>query len=66
MKIRRELWIDMIIHMGIFKNNQITLFPCLTFIPQTRGSFLQWVLQKSENEFQVEFTSVLFTRSRNT
>jgi len=29
---RGELSIDMVIHMGIFKNNQITLFPCLPFI----------------------------------
>jgi len=30
---RRELSIDMIIQRGIFKNNQIKLFPCFTFIP---------------------------------
>ena len=27
---RRELSIDMVIHRGIFKNNQITLFPSFT------------------------------------
>jgi len=31
---RRELSIDMVIHKGIFKNNQITLFSCFTFIPK--------------------------------
>jgi len=38
---RRELFIDMVIRKGIFKNNQITLFPCFTFIPKT-GFFLLW------------------------
>jgi len=36
---RRELSIDMVIHWGIFKINQIILLPCLTFIPKTRVSF---------------------------
>ena len=31
----QELFIDMVIHRGIFKNNQITSFPCFTFIPKT-------------------------------
>ena len=35
----RELSIDMIIHTGIFKDNQITLYPCFTFIPKTRVRF---------------------------
>ena len=32
---RRELSIDKVIHLGTFKNNQNTLFPSFTFIPQT-------------------------------
>jgi len=36
---RRELSIDVIIHKGIFNNNQITLFPCFAFIPVTGVSF---------------------------
>jgi len=31
---RRDLFIDMVIDMFIFKNNQIALFPCFTFIPK--------------------------------
>ena len=34
---RRELSIDTV--MDIFKNNQITLLPCFTFIPKTGVSF---------------------------
>jgi len=30
---------DMFIHMGIFESRQITLFPCFTFISNTRVSF---------------------------
>ena len=40
---RRELFIDMVIHRGIFENNQITLFPCI-FIPKTGVSFNWTVL----------------------
>jgi len=36
---RRELSIDMVIHRGIVKNNQITLFSCFTVIPKTRDNF---------------------------
>jgi len=36
---RRELSIDMVIHRGIFKINQITLFPCFTFMPDKGVSF---------------------------
>ena len=32
---RRELSIDMVIPTDIFKNNQITLFPCFTSTPKT-------------------------------
>jgi len=32
---RRELSIDMVVLKDIFNNNQITLFPCFTFIPKT-------------------------------
>jgi len=32
---RRELFIDMVIYISIFRNNQITLFPYFTFIPKT-------------------------------
>jgi len=35
----RELSIDMVIHGGIFKNNQITVSPCFTFIPKTGVRF---------------------------
>ena len=31
---RRELSVNVVIHRFIFKNNQITPFPCLTFIPK--------------------------------
>jgi len=31
----RELSIDMIIQRCIFKYNQISLFPCFTFVPKT-------------------------------
>jgi len=37
---RRELSIDVVIHQGIFKNNEITLFPCFAlFTPKTGASF---------------------------
>jgi len=36
---RQELSIDVVIRRGIFKNNQITLFTCFTFIPVTGVSF---------------------------
>jgi len=29
---RRELFIDMVVDRFVFKNNRITLSPCLTFI----------------------------------
>jgi len=31
---RRELSIDIVIHRVIFKNNQIALFPCFTYLDQ--------------------------------
>ena len=31
---RRDLFIDMFAQRFIFKNNQITLYPCFTFIPK--------------------------------
>jgi len=31
---RRDLFIDMVVRF-IFKNNQITLFPCFTLTPKT-------------------------------
>jgi len=37
---RWELSIDMVIHRGILKNNQITPLLCFTFIPKTGASFL--------------------------
>ena len=36
---RRELAIDMVVHRGIFKFNQITLVLCFTFIPKSGGNF---------------------------
>jgi len=36
---RRELFIDVAIHRGIFKNNLITFFPCFTFIHKAGVSF---------------------------
>jgi len=36
---RRELFIEMVIHSDIFKNNQITLLHCFTFIYKTGISF---------------------------
>jgi len=37
---RREPSIDMVILVrGVFKNNQITLFPCFSIIPETGVSF---------------------------
>jgi len=36
---RPELSFDMVIHKGIFENNQITVFPYYTLIPKTGGSF---------------------------
>jgi len=35
---RQELSIDMVIHSVIFKNNQITPFPCVTFIATVLSS----------------------------
>ena len=35
----RELFIDMVIHRGIFKNNPITLSPCFTFMSKQGVSF---------------------------
>ena len=32
---RRKLSINVVVHMFILKNNQITSFPCFTFIPKT-------------------------------
>jgi len=38
MKIsRRELFIDIVVHKIIFKNSQITLFPCLTNLYTKKG-----------------------------
>jgi len=43
---RRELFIDMVIHMVILKNNQKKLFPCFTFISKTGDSvYCEAVLQ---------------------
>jgi len=36
---RRELSIDMVIHIDIFQNNQFTIFPSFTFIPKTSFFF---------------------------
>jgi len=36
---RRELSIDMVIHRVIITNNQITPFPCFTYIPKTGVGF---------------------------
>jgi len=36
---RRELSIDMVILIGICKNDQIILFPCFNFIPKKGVSF---------------------------
>jgi len=36
---RWELSINVVFHEGIFKNNQITLFPSLTFMSKTGVSF---------------------------
>jgi len=36
---RRELSIDIVVHRGAFKNNQITLFSCFTLIPETGVGF---------------------------
>jgi len=35
----RDLPIDGVIDMGVFKINKISLFPCCTFIPKTVGIF---------------------------
>jgi len=35
MRSRREHSIDMVVCGGILKNNQLTPFPCYTFIPKT-------------------------------
>jgi len=40
----RELSIGIVIHRGIFKNNQSTLIPCFTFTPKTEVSFYCGVL----------------------
>ena len=48
-RFRRELSFDLaVFHEGIFKNNQITLFPCFTFMPKTGGGFYCVQLKKSE------------------
>jgi len=36
---RQELCINMVIHLGILKNNEITLLPCFIFIPKTGVGF---------------------------
>jgi len=36
---RREFSVDMAVHRDIFKNNQITLFPCFASVPKTGLSF---------------------------
>jgi len=41
----------MVIHRGIFKNNQITLFPCFTCIPETGVSFWCEYRVKLTHEF---------------
>jgi len=38
---RRDLFIDMVVDRSIFKNNQITLHPCLTLIPKTGEALLK-------------------------
>jgi len=47
---RRELTIDMVIHSGIFKNNQIALFPFFIFIPETGVSFFRVKKQKNKKK----------------
>jgi len=37
---RGELSIDIVNHIGIVKNNKITLFPCFIFIYLKEGLFL--------------------------
>jgi len=32
---RRDLFINMVVHRFIFKNNQLTVYPSFTFIPET-------------------------------
>jgi len=36
---QRDLFIDMVVDRFIFKNNQITVYPCFIFIPKTELSF---------------------------
>jgi len=37
---RRDLFIDMVAKRFIFNNNQITLFPCFTFIHEKKKDFV--------------------------
>jgi len=53
---RRQLSTDMVIHSGIFKNNQITLLPCFTFILKTGVSFYC----VSQASFQIQFCFLFF------
>jgi len=60
---RRELSIDMVIHRGIFKNNQITFFPCFTFIPKAglvftvQGKSVIWLLKRINNYMNEKVSS---------
>ena len=45
---RRELSIDMVIHLGIFKNSQITLFPVSPIHMCSTGTYVNEVLTNCE------------------
>jgi len=63
---RRELSIDMVVHKGIFKNNQITLFLCFTYKTGVSFYFVPYkITQKQLNSFSSEVNLSLFWTAQN-
>jgi len=56
-----DLFIDMVFDRFIFKNHQITLFPCFTFIPGVRNYLNQWFFllctKQSTIKIEVQITN---------
>jgi len=57
---RGGLFIDMVVDMSIFKNNQTTLSPCFSFEPKTGGVGL---LKTGVSFYCVEFVTLKLRRS---
>jgi len=62
MSSRRDLLIEMVVERFIFKNNEITLSPCFTFIPKTGVRLLKtglvFTVMKSDMMYNYLFSYV--------